>query len=1177
MSPPNQDAEQIDSSSERESQIDVDSPPKTTIQSNVDENGDGHPGSSRSEQREKSSSSRENVSESSSDHIPIRPGKRFLLNQNKPVETQSLKGAAIQPPADTRAQSERQPSSLRERLLDFVPRPLRRAWSPEASMDPSKADDTNKDPGSPSTRKRTGETGNITGDGNDASNTVQQIPAGGTHLNTDGSGFDRDDTRAPTGDGTLGSQFANEEEESDEVFESTDEQNGRITSPFQSPSGFQFDKTLNDFPRVPRRETIFGVSNIRDNRDPTLNETSGQLSCRSEPMAALHTEAVKKAKRRPSFRSEPRPSDETHPLVAGNFQIWSDRTDRSPPISPILVRPPDVHRTPSTRSTLGTAGRRSGESPDRNSNDERSSQPSYDVTGELYAEGKRKEKGDSHGNGRDFDDMHRHPPLPPRRTREPRPNRTETGNHEGEMEEVGRERDTSWVTATGRFTQTPRPHTRQVPERTEGRDNTVPMADWLNAKGGMKDSVKRAMQQTHTRVSMADGCVNQGVQSAYDRMRRVCEESLGQLDGSLLSYEKRLHDSEKELRKQSRNARELATRVANETDEAIQHLGKAGGVFHSELKRTVKSGTTEILKTIAKVGNSEENLGRELESARLSLKDLMEYSMLAQEGNLKKVRGMSATHLRTGKTLRGQQTEFEQRQLGLTTNLTQNIRKITRRVQSIPRGASTSPPPRRTARAKEREPPREPCRKQRPTILTATSQPQVAKTVQWADTGLKVVEGRGEKGSEGVGNVPATEPSPQRNSLPPFLEKTLVVFDGTNARDFSDYYRYFSQMIDGPGEMKDDVKLYWLGNYLRGQARDAYELCKLDMDEFKLPNLVKYLSRMFDRSPSTSNSHIIHCVQGPHEDFRNYSVRLRNEVDKCRDARYDRPSARAAATLAQLKNGVLTQYVTAPLMNATTIFQAIEAYEMEKKVQDIRELKRRRTEARVETPRVETPRAETRVEVPVKVQVEVPEESPAEASEEAHREQETNTLPLSDGMRRRDHNYHKHHKERRRRYDEEVTVNSAITQGKPPDRNPYANQERHTPIPGGLEQKTDKNCEFWCDYHRAPGHKTSECYVLLARNREKGPPNKSPGNPGGVNKSPTPAGKPGQEFRTPNSRVLPGLYKLDEWGKKVRDYDKYPYRPCRVLWTTPAQPDHKSPWTGNQTKPIEGTTRIHAV
>ena len=76
------------------------------------------------------------------------------------------------------------------------------------------------------------------------------------------------------------------------------------------------------------------------------------------------------------------------------------------------------------------------------------------------------------------------------------------------MEEVGRERDTSWVTATGRFTQTFRPPTCQAPEKEGKQENSVPMADWQNMKGGMKDTVKRAMQQTDTRISMADGLVN---------------------------------------------------------------------------------------------------------------------------------------------------------------------------------------------------------------------------------------------------------------------------------------------------------------------------------------------------------------------------------------------------------------------------------------------------------------------------------------------------------------------------------------------------------------------------------------------------------------------------------------------------------------------------------------------
>ena len=1043
---------------------------------------------------------------------PQTPDDPAVTNQASRSKAQSLQELATEPEARKDVQpragsmEQDQPISFRDRVYNYL-RPLRYMRELDGTANPPNAEPPSN---SQDANAESGESGKSLSEGKevgDSSLPASKTSKGQSRSGPGGSDDDPDRTRAPSGDSDMSSKGNTPGDGSDNVFENGSALNSGVLGSFHDPSEGMFEKSFDDYTRSSRRDTIFKFTQMDAPHVERMHDSQVCSSSKSEPMINVRARTMGQATRRPSVHSELDAPRSAAFKISDN-PIRSERPDGPIQHSPVISTPGDHHRSNASTHRSQRTDPRIPKTRSRDSKDGRSEGTNASSTsGELlYEEGPGDRESDR-GIGRSFDDIHRHPPLPDRRHVQSRRDDHDEYDPDPEVEDVGMAKDTSWVTATGRLTRTPRTPNLQPMNRTNSRESVAPLAEWSNVSKRVNDCVAKTMLYRDKRLSMVDGHISKNVQSSYDRMRTACEEKLRPMNESLLSYEKRLGMCEQALLEQNQTTRSFVTKVVEGAQTAVGEMGKTTENFQNYLNANVQNGSEKILDTISKNRLSEKKFGRELESTHVTLKNLMEFSLLSQGENLTKVKDWTETQAHTNMSLQKQQREFDQKQLGLTTQLTHSIRKISRKVGEIPRRNTPSPTRGRTPCITSRDEIHGTNRERHVTFSPSTDQPSTSGTATQPGSGERFAD-EGERGSagdvlrEGEGTH-RKKPLIQRNCLPAFLEKTLIPFDPADVRDFSDFYRYFSQMIDGSGGMLDDVKLYWLGNYLKGQARDAYELYKLEERSFKLSNVVKHLSRMFDQQPSTSTDSILNCVQKPNEDFRIYSVRLRNQVDRCHDERFNRPGARAAATLTQLKHGVLSRYVTGALINATTILQAIEAYETEKRVQDIRELKERRLEAKHAHGMV--------------------------------------GQPLADGMRRRDRRRSRS-REHFRRFDEKVAVNVVVGQGTPPKpQDSPVPREGIEPPKIGKDPKQPPNLEHWCEYHRTPGHKTSECFALKALGYfpQQPPPQIFPNPPTQQNFQNPPTQQnfqnpaPNKSFRNPQPRKIS---KINRPRKSFRNF-----------------------------------------
>ena len=390
-----QDGEEHEGSSEGEPRSGTSDQGRPAIQSGVKGGGGLHSVESEHESsEEKAASGDDKVSESSSDHIPVKPGKRFLIERGKLSQTHSLGAAAIQSGSedrtDIRASSAGLPLSLRERAYNLIWRPRGGTQPPVEPESPSDTGQADEDPVTPSLNENTGEGDVQTGKGKgheDAGKSTLRSPDGTGRPDTDEDTRDHDDcddTRAPTGDGTLGSGFEDLGDESDEVFENGSESGGRITSPFQNPAGFQFDKRLDDFHRAPRRETIYGIGPLGNILEGSVNNTEGPSSCRSEPTGRLHMEAGPEATERTSFCSEPNAPNQDKSQISGNFLVWSDRLGSPARDRTFTAKQPEKRRSQPVHPPPAPTEHRANDIQSPTSDDDQYSQPSYDELGEPF-------------------------------------------------------------------------------------------------------------------------------------------------------------------------------------------------------------------------------------------------------------------------------------------------------------------------------------------------------------------------------------------------------------------------------------------------------------------------------------------------------------------------------------------------------------------------------------------------------------------------------------------------------------------------------------------------------------------------------------------------------------------------------------------------------------------------
>ena len=303
----------------------------------------------------------------------------------------------------------------------------------------------------------------------------------------------------------------------------------------------------------------------------------------------------------------------------------------------------------------------------------------------------------------------------------------------------------------------------------------------------------------------------------------------------------------------------------------------------------------------------------------------------------------------------------------------------------------------------------------------------------------------GEGQAAGENSMPALVPARRLDPgviMRPPLEKLIEPFDGEPGKgDFSDFHKRICQAVEGQGQDDSGAKRECLNWFLRGQARDALDAFRTDSNAAgKPPTLeeeVDYLKRMYDRKPVITSQDILNTYQLQREDFRNYYIRLRTRVSKCTEENFLGDENQKAATLQQLKAGVLGKYATVDFMNAKTIDEAFQAYEREEIHQERHAQSREAQERR--------------------------------AAEEAKRTRQPSPTDESD-----------------KRYVHSLTQDDYLEE---------SGEEGNVAMIGGIdpkrvyrimeppaqEEEFVPNYEHFCEYHNCPGHKTSECKQFTSR------------------------------------------------------------------------------------------------
>ena len=287
----------------------------------------------------------------------------------------------------------------------------------------------------------------------------------------------------------------------------------------------------------------------------------------------------------------------------------------------------------------------------------------------------------------------------------------------------------------------------------------------------------------------------------------------------------------------------------------------------------------------------------------------------------------------------------------------------------------------------------------------------------------------------------ARRPDPGTIMRPP-LEKLIEPFDGGQEKgDFSDFYKRICQAVEGQGLDDVGAKRECLNWFLRGQPRDALDAFRTDSNAAgKPPTLedeVYYLKRMYDRKPVVTSQDVLNTYQNEREDFRNYYLRLRMIVNKCQEENFLGDENQKAATLQQLKAGVLEKYATVDFMNAKTLEDAMQAFEREEIHQERHSQSREAQERRAE--------------------------------EEAKRARAQNSPDDSD--KRCVHSLTQDRDE-----EEPGSGGTVAMIGGIDPKRVYRIEE-----PPIQEEDIVPNYEHFCEYHNCPGHKTSECRQYTSR------------------------------------------------------------------------------------------------
>ena len=298
----------------------------------------------------------------------------------------------------------------------------------------------------------------------------------------------------------------------------------------------------------------------------------------------------------------------------------------------------------------------------------------------------------------------------------------------------------------------------------------------------------------------------------------------------------------------------------------------------------------------------------------------------------------------------------------------------------------------------------------------------------------------------------AARPRRKLQPLPISMEIIMEPFSGDDGEDFSEYFGNFLDATKGFAGMNNEARLYYLTMYLKGSARKALSQFENDpMNRVSLATVAGHLSKMFDRRASTTSRHVTECVQKEGEDFKKYIMRLNSLVSKGKGGLFRDPDYQEEVILTQAKVGVLPRYLSKKLMRATTLVQVIEAYEEEWEIQKIKDDHRGRATKHFEdddwnqsSGRRQEKKGNRRVRF----------------------EEECEDLDQRDGLRK--------FANRGRVYamQQEAGMPKAEVEA------PKNEQESEEKVQG------QPNLEYWCDLHKAPGHKTSEC--PLSKNQKSG-------------------------------------------------------------------------------------------
>ena len=443
----------------------------------------------------------------------------------------------------------------------------------------------------------------------------------------------------------------------------------------------------------------------------------------------------------------------------------------------------------------------------------------------------------------------------------------------------------------------------------------------------------------------------------FHKVERNCEERQNLIDTAILEHQYRLTKEEDAMITQAGKTQGLACQLTTEAGKELDKLTRGTELFAKHLEKESQDNAESVKKVLEASGAAEQKLNLFNDQARMVMVAANWELAHFQSDAMEATQALIRTHVATNQELLRQRSEFGLKQIQVTKAITKTIEAMTdmvkrQRLEASLKQNLEKEQASRNTRVKCPE-------NQAPPSPSSSPSPSLHPSVN------PIPENRTLKPEKRRRSPPKVEKkSRPRRVIKLSFDAIMDRFEGDGSQDFTAYYHHFKQTLEGIGEVSDGDILYQLMLYMKGTAQDAMEQLKItEFNSESLARAVKSMAATFDKELLFTDAHVRLCRQHRRpvlEDIRKYFIRLRKEVDRCAPALYPTEACREKAVLSQACLGCDKRYINLDFTKATTVFQAITAYEEEKA---LRELQDRDTDAETgrstERPRYEPPRERT--------------------------------------------------------------------------------------------------------------------------------------------------------------------------------------------------------------------------